>query len=251
MAVVFRARDADGRAVAIKVLRPEIARLLGIERFLRETDILRRLSHPRIVPLLDAGQARDLPYLVMPLFPGDTLRDLIAGDAALPLETCLAVARDVGAALDHAHAQGVIHRDIKPENILMDGGRVLVTDFGLARAVETAGGSAFSSSGLVVGTPAYMSPEQADPSRHVDARADVYALGCVLYEMLTGEPPFTGASPQVVFARHTADWPQGIRVVRPDVPAHVEEAVFAALAKAPAARPSSGAKLLTLLEGAA
>jgi len=243
MAVVYRARTQGEREVAVKILRPEIVRLLGPERFLREIAILRAMDHPRIVPLLDAGAAAGVPYLVMPLFEGPTLRDAIDdAPSGLPLGQVIRVARDVGAAIDHAHVHGIMHRDIKPENILLTDDGYVVADFGLARAIEAAGGDALSSSGLVLGTPAYMSPEQASGSSDVDARTDIYALGCVLYEILTGE------SPQAVFARHTAERPATMRTVRPDVPEHVERAVLSALEKSPAARPSSGAAFAGVLE---
>ncbi len=251
MGVVFAARAVGtAQAVAVKVLRPEIARIVGPERFLREITILRRLAHPHIVPLLDAGAAGGLPYLVMPYVPGPTLRDRIAGaPAGLPIDEMRAVARDVAAALDYAHAAGVVHRDIKPENILLPAaGGAVVTDFGLARAVEVAGGDAISSSGLELGTPAYTSPEQASGTCLVDGRADIYALGCVLYEMLAGEPPFGGPTARAILARHAAEPPRSLRIVRKDVPGAVERAIQAALAKTPATRPASGAALAALLE---
>jgi serine/threonine protein kinase len=247
MGVVYRARTADGREVALKILRPEIVRTLGPDRFLREIAILRAMDHPRIVPLLDAGAAVGVPWLVMPLIAGPTLRDVIdRAPGGVPLEQVVRTAREVGEAIDHAHRHGIMHRDIKPENILVTGGGCVVADFGLARAIEAAGDS-FSSSGLVLGTPAYMSPEQASASGDVDARTDIYALGCVLYEMLTGEPPFTGASPQTVLARHTAERPPSLRTVRPDVPEHVERAVLAALEKSPDSRPRSGETLSRMI----
>ncbi len=251
MGVVFAARaTGTAEAVAVKVLRPEIARIVGPERFLREITILRRLAHPNIVPLLDAGAAGGLPYLVMPYVSGPTLRDRIAGaPAGLAIAEMRAVARAVAAALDYAHAAGVVHRDIKPENILLPGvGGAVVTDFGLARAVEVAGGDAISSSGLVLGTPAYTSPEQASGAGQVDGRADIYALGCVLYEMLAGEPPFGGPTAQAIMARHAAEPPRSLRVVRKDVPEAVERAILAALAKAPEDRPGTGGALGSLIQ---
>ena len=166
----------------------------------------------------------------------------------MPLAQVVAIARDVAAALDHAHGLGVIHRDVKPENILLGEHGAIVADFGLALAVEVAGGDTLSSSGLVVGTPEYTSPEQAQASRHVDHRGDIYALGCVVYEMLTGSPPFTGTA-QAVYARHTSEPPPRVRTVRPDVPERIEDALIACLAKRPDARPASGAALAARLEG--
>jgi serine/threonine-protein kinase len=241
--------EGTGAPVAIKVLRPEFARAVGPERFGREIEILRRLAHPRIVPLLDSGLAATMPFLVMPYLTGPTLRDLIARTPAFPLDEVVNLARDVGGALDYAHAMGVVHRDIKPENVLLSEGHAVLMDFGIARAVEVAGAETLSSSGLMLGTPAYMSPEQAESSSRADARSDLYALGCVLYEMLTGEPPFTGADARAVLARHAADHPRSIRVVRPELPDHAERAVLAALAKRPQDRPPSGAALAAQLAG--
>jgi serine/threonine-protein kinase len=248
MAVVYRALDREtGRRVAVKVLKRVYARVLGVERFLREIAVLSALRHPGIVPLLDSGQADGLPFYVMPLADGGSLRDRLRREPQLPLPEVVRIATAVAAALDAAHAVRVVHRDIKPENVLFDAGHPLVCDFGVARAVTIAGGDSLSSAGLAVGTPAYMSPEQAAGDREVDGRADLYALGCVLYEMLTGQPPFTGATAQAVFARHAAERPPSPRVLRPDVPAGMERAIAASLAKAPADRPSNGAALVAQL----
>jgi len=249
MAVVFRGRDtAAGRDVAIKVLRPEIARLIGPQRFDREIAILRRLTHPNIVPLLGSGMANDLPYLVMPYVSGASLRGRIAAaPRGLPLDEVGRIAGDVAAALDHAHALGIIHRDVKPENILLDGHRAIVADFGLARAIETAGGDTLSSSGLLLGTPEYMSPEQSETAGPVGTPSDIYAFGCVLYEMLAGDPPFSAATAQATLAQHQGAVPGSIRVVRPEVPGAMETAVFQALAKRPAERPASGGALVRAL----
>ena len=244
MAVVYRARDErTGALVAIKALRPELAGLVAHDRFLREIAILRELAHERVVPLLGTGTAGGVPYLVTPFLEGRTLRERIAdAPAGLPLPLVESVARDVGEALDYAHERGIMHRDIKPENILLGASGAVVADFGLARAVEVAGGDTLSSSGMLLGTPQYMSPEQA-AALPLSPATDLYALGCVLYEMLTGDPPFTGATAQIVLNRHRHETPPGIRVVRPEVPAVVEAAVLAALAKDPAARPARGAAL--------
>ena len=248
MATVFMAESiADDRLVAVKVLRPEVARFLGPHRFQREVEILRRLHHPGIVPVLESGEAGALLYLVMPYVAGENLRMRLQREGQLPLPAVLDVARDVAAAVDYAHGRNVLHRDIKPENVLLAGSRSLVCDFGLARAIDRAALEPLSSSGLVIGTPAYMSPEQAMAQETLGPACDIYALGCVLYEMLTGEPPFTGPTTQAVIARHLSQPPRSILTVRPDLPARVEAAVFAALAKTPGERPGSGAHMIDRL----
>ncbi|HET6578117.1 MAG TPA: serine/threonine-protein kinase [Gemmatimonadales bacterium] len=248
MATVFMAESiADDRLVAVKVLRPEVARFLGPDRFRREVEFLRRLHHPGIVPVLESGEAGALLYLVMPYVAGENLRMRLQREGQLPLRVVLEVARDVAAALDYAHGRNVLHRDIKPENVLLDESRSLVCDFGLARAIDRAALEPLSSSGLVIGTPAYMSPEQAMAQESLGPACDIYALGCVLYEMLTGEPPFTGPTAQAVIARHLSQPPRSILAVRPDLPARVEAAVFAALAKTPGERPGSGARMIERL----
>ena len=250
MAVVFLARPADmGPAVAMKVLRPEFARVVGVERFLREIAVLSELRHRAILPLLESGRAGDLPYYVMPYADGDSLQHRLQRTGPLPLDEVRAIATAVGSALDYAHARNLLHRDIKPANILFAEGRALLADFGVTRAIIRAGGESRSSSGIIVGTPEYMSPEQAGGDEAVDARSDLYALGCVVYEMLTGEPPFTGATAQAVLARHVNDPARGIRVVRAEVPAAMELAVLAALAKRPAERPASVAAFVKGLGG--
>jgi serine/threonine protein kinase len=246
MAAVFLATDrrAAGR-VAIKVLLPAFARVMGPERFHREIATLLGLSHANILPLLASGQAGPLPYYVMPYAEGGSLRNHL--DESLPFTHVVAVTRDVAAALDYAHEQNIVHRDIKPENVVFDAGRALVCDFGVARAIIRAGGEELSSSGLVVGTPAYMSPEQASGEQELGPASDLYALGCVVYEMLVGEPPFTGPTVQAVLARQVHERPRSLRVVRPDLPPHVERAVQTALAKRPEDRPQSGAEFVSLL----
>src|SRR5574341_2438029 len=215
MAAVFLARaHAAGEAVAIKVLRPEFARVVGVERFLREIVLHRRLRHAHILPLLDTGHAGALPFYVMPFAAGDSLQRRLERAGPLPLAEALAITTAVAAALDYAHAQNIVHRDIKPANILFDGTRPTVSDFGVARAVVAAGGDALSTSGLLVGTPEYMSPEQADGGRALDGRSDLYGLGCVVYEMLAGGPPFTGPSVQAILARHLREPPPSLRSVR-------------------------------------
>jgi serine/threonine protein kinase len=247
MAVVYLAQDLrDGGSVAIKVLRREITGIFGSGRFGREIRILQRLRHPAIVPVLDAHESATLHYYVMPFVPGESLRDLIASAGPLPLPRVLTIAARVAEALDYAHGQGVLHRDIKPANILIDGERVAVCDFGVARALEAAAGDWISSSGLVLGTPAYMSPEQA-VAGEVDARTDVYALGCVIYEMLAGEPVFTGPTSQAVVGRVVSEDPRGLRGVRPDLPSGFETALRRALAKRPEGRPASAGELMDQL----
>ncbi|HEU4761342.1 MAG TPA: protein kinase [Gemmatimonadales bacterium] len=241
MAVVFLAHDIrHGRDVAIKVLSPELAASLGHQRFVREVRVAARLSHPGIVPLYDSGDSDGLLFYVMPVVRGESLAARLRREGPLPLEEALAIGAEVAEALDYAGKQGVVHRDIKPGNILLSGGHALVADFGLAHALEQ-DQAVLTSSGLVVGTPMYMSPEQVGTSSRLDARSDQYSLGCVLYEMLVGEPPFTGASVQQVFARHAVERVPSIRAVRDSVPEIIEGAIHRALAKNPADRfPSSG-----------
>jgi serine/threonine-protein kinase len=247
MATVYQAEDLrEGRRVAVKVLRREITGIFGSGRFAREIRILERLRHPAIVPVLDSHESPGLHYYVMPYVAGESVRDLLAREGPLPLSQVLRIAAAVAGALDYAHSQQVLHRDIKPANILLDGQRVVVCDFGVARIVEIAAGDTISSSGLVLGTPAYMSPEQA-MGGEIDERTDVYALGCVLYEMLAGEPAFTGATSQAVVAKLVSEEPRALRGVRPDLPPTVERAIRAALAKQPDARPRSAGELASRL----
>ncbi|MFN8645367.1 MAG: serine/threonine-protein kinase [Gemmatimonadales bacterium] len=256
MAVVCRATDLrHGREVAIKVLLPELARAVTGDRFLREISILARLSHPNILPLLDSGSVEvvpglDVPWYVMPYVAEDTLRARLDREGPLPVEQALHLTRELCDALSHAHRQGIIHRDIKPENILLSGGQAVLADFGIARAVTLSGTSSLSSTGLVIGTPAYMSPEQSAGSEKLDARSDLYSLGVVLYEMLAGQPPFTGATPQAISARHQFETPPPIRVVRPTIPVGVEAVLSRVLEKVPADRYESAEGLARALEGA-
>ncbi len=255
MAVVYLAYDLKhDRKVAIKVLRPELAATLGAERFLREIKIAARLNHPHILPLLDSGTAEEQPsarppdrpsaflYYVMPYIEGESLRDRITRERQLPIEDALRLAREVASALSYAHSQGVIHRDIKPENVMLSAGGAVVADFGIARAVDVAGGEQLTETGMAVGTPAYMSPEQAT-AEPVDARSDIYSLGCVLYEMLGGEPPFIGATPQSILARKLAEPVPSLRAVRETVAEEYENVVMKALARAPADRFTTAMQL--------
>ena len=240
MATVYLAHDLKhDRDVAIKVLHPDLGAALGGERFLSEIRTTARLQHPHILPLLDSGEADGLLYYVMPVVTGETLRARLERERQLPIPDAVRIAREVAQALDYAHRQGVIHRDIKPENVLLHDGSALVADFGIALAVQSAGGQRMTQTGLSLGTPQYMSPEQAMGERTIDARTDQYALGAVTYEMLTGDPPFAGSSVQAIVAKVLSEKPTPIRTLRDTVPAHVEAAVLAALAKLPADRFAS------------
>ena len=234
----------------MKVVRPELTAILGPERFHREIELLKRLRHPSIVPLLDSGSVGNVLYLVMPYVAGENLRSRLEREGRLSIETTLAVAGDVAAALDYAHGENVIHRDIKPENILLEGDRAVVCDFGLARALDRAAREPISSSGLVLGTPMYMSPEQAMGDPDLTAASDIYAMGCVVYEMLTGEPPFGGSSTQAIIARQLGERPRPITTVRREVTPDMEMAVLAALAKDPESRPRSAAQYRSQIAGA-
>jgi eukaryotic-like serine/threonine-protein kinase len=250
MATVYLAEDRlGGDPVAVKVLRPELAMSLGSTRFHREIEIATRLRHPNILPLLGSGEVGAFLYYSMPYVAGDSLQALLERQGRLPLARVLAIAGDIAGALDYAHAHNVVHRDIKPPNVLLEGDRAMVCDFGVARAIIRASTDQSSSSGLVFGTVAYMSPEQATGRGEIDARSDIYAMGCVVYEMLTGEPAFSGPTPQAIIARHLSEPPRSIRTVRPEVPQEMEAAVLAALAKEPEARPRTGAELMALLAG--
>src|SRR5688572_27884705 len=215
MARVFVATErAFERQVVLKVLRPEIGEAVSIERFRRETQLAARLQHPHIVPLFGGGEAGGFLYYTMPLVEGESLRHRLQSQPPLPVADALRLTREAAEALAYAHARGVVHRDIKPENILLSDGHALVTDFGIARALDPAGGERLTSIGLVVGTPAYMSPEQAAGELNVDGRSDIYSLGCVLYEMLVGEAPFSGASVQAIISRRFTEPAPSVRVAR-------------------------------------
>ena len=237
MAIVYLARDLkQDRPVAVKVLRPEVAAALGPERFLREIEIASRLNHPHILPLHDSGQADGILFYVMPLVEGESLRQRLIRTPQLPLEEALQITREVVSALSYAHRHDVVHRDIKPENILLSGGVALVADFGIARALTSAGDEQLTSTGVSVGTPAYMSPEQVHDHEAIDGRSDQYSLGCVLYEMLAGVPPFTGPTQQAILARHVLDPVPPLRTLRGTVPSAIEQAVERSLSKAPVDR---------------
>src|SRR5881227_572807 len=248
MATVYLARDLKhGRAVAIKVLRPELAAFLGIERFLKEIQIAARLTHPHILALHDSGQAGGFLFYVMPYIEGESLRDRLEREGPLPLEEALRITREVASALTYAHSHDVVHRDIKPENVLLSGGEAVVADFGIARAITQAAGSKLTETGIPIGTPAYMSPEQASGGGPIDGRSDVYSLACVLYEMLVGEPPYTGPSAQVVIAKRFTDPVPSVRRLRETVASTVAGAITRALAKEPADRFVSAARFADAL----
>ena len=236
MATVYLARDLKHeRTVAVKVLRPELSVSLGGDRFLREIRVAATLQHPNILALYDSGEADGLLFYVMPFVEGESLRDRLNKEQQLPLADALRITREAAEALQYAHERGIVHRDIKPENILLLGGHALVADFGIARAVE-AGGEKLTQTGMAVGTPHYMSPEQSLGSEHVDARSDIYSLGCVLYELLIGQAPFTGPNAMAIMARHSMEVVPSLQVVRASVPDEVEDAVMQALEKTPADR---------------
>ena len=248
MATVYLARDLKhDRAVALKVLRPELAAVLGIERFLSEIRVTAHLQHPHILPLFDSGQAGGLIYYVMPHVEGESLRHRLEREKHLPIEEAVALASGVASALDYAHRHGVIHRDIKPENILFQDGQAVVADFGIALALSAAAGSRLTETGLSLGTPQYMSPEQATGDRLIDSRSDIYSLASVLYELLAGEPPHTGPTVQSVIAKVLTDRPRPLRQLRESVPPHVEAAVLKALAKVPADRFQTAAQFVDAL----
>jgi serine/threonine-protein kinase len=248
MALVYLARDLrHGRQVAVKVLAPELAQSLGSDRFLREIEIAAQLSHPRIVPLLDSGSADGLLYYAMPYVEGESLRQRLDRERQLSVDDALDITRQAAAALAYAHARGVVHRDVKPENILLSGGEALVADFGIARAVTAASGDRLTDTGVAVGTPAYMSPEQASGERDVDARSDVYSLACVLFEMLAGEPPFTGPTAQAITARKLSSSAPNIALLRESVPPAVGDTVRKALAPVPADRYASATQFAEAL----
>ena len=249
MATVYLAHDIKhDRDVAIKVLHPDLGAALGSDRFLSEIKTTAKLQHPHILPLLDSGEAEGLLYYVMPHVTGETLRTRLERERQLPIDDAVRIAREVADALGAAHATGIIHRDIKPENILLQGGHALVADFGIALAVQSAGGQRMTQTGLSLGTPQYMSPEQAMGEKAIDARSDIYALGAVTYEMLLGEPPFTGATVQTIVAKVLTERPTAPRAVRDTVPPGVEQAILKALAKLPADRFATAERFAEALQ---
>ena len=251
MATVYLAEEKKhGRKVAIKVLRPEITAALGPERFLREIGIAARLSHPHIVPLIDSGEAAGLLYYVQPHVPGGSLRERLDAERRLPVKDALRIAQEIGAGLDYAHRKGFVHRDVKPENILFADGHAVLADFGVARACcddDTPRRESVTEVGFAVGTPEYMSPEQASGDVDLSTASDMYSLACVVYEMLTGEPPFTGTNPRVVMAKHVTERLRPPRGLRPEIPIALEQALAQALEKDPERRFESTADFVTAL----
>jgi serine/threonine protein kinase/tetratricopeptide (TPR) repeat protein len=249
MATIYLATDLKHkRPVALKVLHPELGYAVGGDRFLKEIEVAANLSHPHILPLHDSGEIAGLLYYVMPYVAGESLRDRLTREVQLPIEEAVRITCEVADGLAYAHAQGVIHRDIKPENILLSGGHALVADFGIARAVGEAGAEQLTETGMAVGTAAYMSPEQASGERHLDGRSDVYSLGCVLYEMLAGEPPYTGPTARIIVAKRYTDPVPSVRRVRPSVPLALDRLLIKALATMAADRFSTAAEFIRALQ---
>lgn len=252
MAVVYRARDErHDREVAVKVLHRDIAASVGPDRFLREIRTAARLNHPHIIPLHDSGESEGLLYYVMPFIEGRTLRQRLQIEKRLPVSQAVGIGRQVAAALDYAHRLGIVHRDVKPENVMLYEGEALVMDFGIAKALIAAGGDTLTRTGSTLGTPAYMSPEQAAGGDDVDSRSDQYSLACMIYEMLTGVPPFTGASAQAIIAKRFVEVPKPVGTLATGVPAVVERAVSRALSREPAERFSTTLEFSVALEAGA
>ncbi len=248
MATVYLAVDLKHkRKVAVKVLRPDLAAILGAERFLREIEVTANLQHPNILPLYDSGQAGKSLYYVMPFVEGESLRDRLDREKQLPVEETVEIAKAIAAALQYAHERNVVHRDIKPENILLQSGQALVADFGIALAVSQAGDGRMTETGVALGTPHYMSPEQATGGRDLDARSDIYSLGAMTYEMLTGDPPHSGSTVQAIVAKIVTEMPSPITQTRSMVPENVDAAVQVALAKSPADRFTSAERFAQAL----
>ncbi|MGB5526383.1 MAG: protein kinase, partial [Gemmatimonadota bacterium] len=251
MAVVYLAEDLrHGRRVAIKVLHPELTATLGHERFLQEIKTVASLQHPHILPLYDSGEADGLLYYVMPFAEGESLRQRLDREGQLSVDESLRIAIEVADGLDYAHRKGVVHRDIKPGNILLTEGHATIADFGLARAIAVATEDRMTSTGLGVGTPLYASPEQATAQETLDGRTDIYSLGCVVYEMLAGEPPLTGATPKMIHARRMSETPTPLHSVRDTVTPTTDHAVARALARVPADRYATAAEFRKALQGA-
>ena len=252
MARVFVAETDGPQRIVVKVLSPDLTPGVSGERFKREIRLAEQLHHANIVPVLSAGNAAGILYFTMPLIEGETLRSYMDHERQLSLDRVIAITRDVASALEYAHAQNVVHRDIKPENILLEHatGTAFVTDFGIARAIEKAVDvESVTSTGLTLGTPTYMSPEQAGAERYIDGRSDVYSFACVVYEMLVGTPPFIGPSVQAILSRHMSETPRSLRSMRRDLPRHVDDAVQRALAKMPSERFGSAGEFARAIEG--
>ncbi|MCJ7629273.1 MAG: serine/threonine protein kinase, partial [Longimicrobiales bacterium] len=244
MATVYRAQDfKHDRLVAVKVLLPELASVVGPKRFLREIQIAASLRHPHILPLLDSGEVGGLPFYVMPFIEGESLRDKLTREKQLPIEEAVQIGREVADALAYAHDRGVVHRDIKPANIMLDSGHAVVADFGIALGTHHFTSDRLTASGVSPGSPQYMSPEQAAGEDDIDRRSDIYSLGCVLYEALSGDPPFMGRMPQAILAKKLRESPPNLRIVRDSVPESLEYVVRKALARSPADRFRTGGEL--------
>ena len=250
MAKVYLARDLrHNRQVALKVLRPDLGAVLGVDRFQSEIQVTANLQHPNLLPLFDSGVAGDLLFYVMPFVEGESLRARLDREKQLAVDEAIRISSAIASALDYAHRKGVVHRDLKPENILLHEGQPLVADFGIALAISNAGGARITQTGLSLGTPQYMSPEQATGDRAIDGRTDIYSLGALTYEMLVGEPPHTGGTSQAIIARVLTETPRPIRTTRPNVPGHVEAAVACALEKIPADRFATANEFASALQG--
>lgn len=249
MASVYLAHDLKhDRKVAIKVLHADVSAAIGVERFLIEVRITAKLDHPHILTLIDSGSTEGILYYVMPYVRGESLREKLGREGQLALDEALSITKQVAGALDYAHSQGFLHRDIKPENILLHEGEAMLADFGIALAVDQTGGKRLTETGISMGTPEYMSPEQAVGERLLNARSDVYSLGAVCYEMIAGEPPLTAATPHALIAKLMIEQPVRLRVLRATTPVHVEEAVEKALAKIPVDRFKSAGQFARALE---
>ena len=250
MATVYLARDVrHHRNVALKVLNPELGAVLGAERFLAEIEVTANLQHPNLLPLFDSGEAGGLLFYVMPYVEGESLRVRLDREKQLPVDEAVRIASAIAGALDYAHRHNVIHRDLKPENILMHEGQPLIADFGIALAVSNAGGARITQTGLSLGTPQYMSPEQATGDRIVDGRTDIYSLGAITYEMLVGDPPHVASTSQALIAKLLTEKPASMRVRRPNVPLHVDAAIGCALEKLAADRFATAKGFADALEG--
>jgi serine/threonine-protein kinase len=237
MATVYLALDQKHqRNVALKVILPDIALSISGQRFLREIEITAHLAHPNVLPLLDSGEAGGFLYHVTPYMEGETLADRLKRERQLPIADAVRIAREVADALDYAHTEGIVHRDVKPENIILSKGHALIGDFGVARAIDVGGGERLTQTGIILGSPAYMSPEQASGERNLDGRSDIYALGCVVYEMLCGEPPLIGRTSMSTIARRLKQTPDSLRVVRDSITPGMDETVLKALSRLPADR---------------